>query len=77
MTTNGSYGSGIETFTKQVRGAWCVVRGTSRWHFPRTMDHARQFIDNPDKTIRIPILAVGLIAKVMSSNDFRELYDQY
>jgi len=41
------------------------------------MDHARQFIDNPDKTIRIPILAVGLIAKVMSSNDFRELYDQY
>ncbi len=41
------------------------------------MDHAPQFIDNPDKTIRIPILAVGLIAKIMSSNDFRELHDQY
>ncbi len=70
MTMNGSYGSGIETFTKQVRGAWYVGRRAG-------ISHARQFIDNPDKTIRIPILAVGLIAKIMSSNDFRELHDQY
>ena len=77
MTMNGSYGSGIETFTKQVRGAWYVGRRAGISYAPRTMDHAPQFIDNPDKTIRIPILAVGLIAKIMSSNDFRELHDQY
>ena len=53
-----------------VRGTWDVALA-----FPT--HHARQFIDNPDKTIRIPILAVGLIAKIMSSNDFRELHDQY
>ena len=58
-----------------VRGTWDVALAFPTHHAP--MDHARQFIDNPDKTIRIPILAVGLIAKIMSSNDFRELHDQY
>jgi len=30
------------------------------------------FIDNPDKTIRIPSYAVVLIAKTISGKDFRE-----
>ena len=34
-------------------------------------------VDNPDKTIRIPIATVDLFAKTMSGNDFRELDDQH
>ena len=36
-----------------------------------------RFIDNPDKTIRIPILGRLTSVKLMSLNDFRELHDEY
>ena len=60
-----------------VHGAWYVGRRAGISHAPRTMDHARQFIDNPDKTIRIPTWAVDLRAKYMSVKDFRECHDRH